>query len=97
MKHIETKNMYKVQFKKLKANHEKLRSESVIGFCENLPKVGDQFIMFSHPLENPKSDFRVVNTSVVNDLLQNNKHFTLTTESKSIYSVEIIEYPTTTC
>jgi hypothetical protein len=50
--------------KRIQSNHNKLRTDEVIGVCYESPKVGDSFIMYAESLE-LKGGTRVVYTTPV--------------------------------
>jgi len=77
----------KIEFTKMHSNHRRLRNDSIVGHCDNLPKVGECFVFFGEPIDKAK-DFRIVNTSVVISLKKNDDEFTITTTSGSTYKVK---------
>lgn len=79
--------MYKVRFKKIRNNHNRMRTDVVEGITHELPKVGESFVMLSEGLE---FGTRMVNTSPVQNIETiDNKH-QLFTESGSLYEVEVL-------
>lgn len=56
--------MYKVKLTRIKSDHSNLRTDTVDGECEELPKTGKSFVMTGPPL-NPDAVMRVVETSEV--------------------------------
>lgn len=53
----------KVKLEKVSKNEGNLRTSTIDGFCDYLPKVGERFLMTAPPLES--EDLRVVQTSIV--------------------------------
>ena len=76
----------KVLFKKIKANHNRIRTDETKGSALGLPEVGKQFVMTAEPLEFGAS-FRMINTSEVVEIDQLEKGWRLHTETGSIYEV----------
>jgi len=66
-----------------------LRTTSVVGECDSLPKTGEAFVMFAEPLES--GNLRCVSTSKAVDVKIEESIITFVTESGSLYSVEILE------
>lgn len=91
----QVENMYKIKFRKVKADHNRISDETMTGFCENLPMVGEMFIFVKRP-NDPKTFYGMVNTSQVERIEQSNKTFKLYTHSGSIYEVTLISYPVNT-
>lgn len=80
--------MYKVKLTKIRNNHNRLRSNEIIGIAQDLPKVGESFAMMSEALV---IGVRLINTSPVQNIETiNNKH-QIFTESGSLYEVEVLE------
>ena len=65
-----------------------LRNSSVIGESQSMPVIGNTFCMISEPLES--GNIRVIETSPVKDVNVLGNIHTITTESNSIYTVEIL-------
>lgn len=90
------KDQYKVLFKKIKADHNRIRSNEVEGYSFELPTVGKQFFMIGEA-ENKEiaknGGFRQVNTSRVLEVERKGKVFTCQTESGSTYEITVLEYP----
>ena len=79
---------YSLTFKKIENNHDKLRDDSIAGTASLLPTIGLPFIMYAKPRDS--GDIRVVNTSVVTEIITEEttaKIITFKTRSGSIYSV----------
>lgn len=80
----------KVLFRKVKNNHERIRTSEATGTTQRQPKVGEQFVMFSHPLDKNAS-VRRISTSPVKRIEKIDNGWRLFTESESIYEVLKIE------
>lgn len=82
--------MYNVKFTKVHNNHNRVRTDEIVGITKNLPKEGEIFVLIGEGLE---FGTRVVNTSPVKMLLENENNpgeYLLHTESGSIYQVNIL-------
>ena len=66
-----------------------LRTSSVIGGCAELPVIGKSFAVYAPPLE--AGDFRCISTSHIDDIDIEEGIYTIVTENKSVYTVEILE------
>lgn len=66
-----------------------LRTSSVIGTCDSLPKRGEGFAIWADPLE--AGDIRCICTSHIDDIDIEDGIYTIVTENKSVYTVEILE------
>lgn len=66
----------------------KLRSETITGVFERLPKVGRQFSIFAEPIH-PKADIRRATTSRVVDVENVDGRTIFTTASGSIYQLDL--------
>lgn len=81
---------YRIYFKKISVNHQKIRSDEILGYTENFPKIDSQFVMFSDPIDK-NTDVRIINTSIVKEFLSKTKDFIVfKTESGSVYEVRIL-------
>lgn len=76
----------KVLFKKIKTNHNKIRTDETKGKALGLPEVGKQFVMTADPLEFGAS-FRMINTSEVVSIDELENGWRLHTETGSIYEI----------
>lgn len=91
--------MYKVEFRKVQSNHNSIRSDVVVGLCENLPIVGKQFVLMAPPKNIPlfnvdgSMNYRIVNTSIIKSIDHKDKTYSCLTESGSLYNITILEYP----
>lgn len=80
--------MYAVKFSKLKNDHNRLRTDEILGKTQELPQVGKQFVLFGEGLE---FGTRCVNTSPVKSVERHQPDlFVITTESGSIYNVQVL-------
>jgi len=79
--------MYKVKFTKIKADHDKLRSETVEGVTRELPVEGKSFVLLGEGLE---FGTRCVNTSPVKKVEKEGHKYILQTESGSTYQVDFL-------
>lgn len=80
--------MYAVKFTKVKTNHNRVRTDEVLGKTDELPQVGKQFVLFGEGLE---FGTRRVNTSPVKEVERHQPDlFVLTTESGSVYHVQVL-------
>lgn len=79
--------MYLVNFKKIKNNHNRLRTDEVQGLAQKLPQVGECFVIVGKGLEFGN---RCVNTSPLKEVKKTEKGYELHTESGSIYEVEML-------
>lgn len=67
-----------------------LRTDEVIGVCQNLPCKGVRFSMLAEPLE-IKAGVRLVETSVVQEVkIKQHNLYSFITESGSHYKVEVL-------
>jgi hypothetical protein len=62
---------YRVTLTKLSKNKNAFRTQSIDGFCNALPKVGNGFIVLAEPLES--GDVRKVWTSNVKEIISKGK------------------------
>jgi len=80
--------MFAVKFTKVKNNHNRIRTDEVLGKTDELPQVGKPFILIGEGLEFGN---RMVNTSPVKEIERHQPNlFVLTTESGSIYHVQVL-------
>lgn len=79
--------MYKVKFKKIHSDHDRLRTDEVEGVTRELPTEGNIFVLLCEGLE---FGTRCVNTSIVKKVEKNENTYTLHTESGSIYQVDFL-------
>lgn len=78
---------YKVIFKKISNNHNRLRTDEIEGQTDELPVEGKPFIMLGEGLE---FGVRIINTSVVEKVEKVFNLYTIETQSGSVYQVEHI-------
>ena len=76
---------YKVIFRKISNNHNRLRTDEMEGETHELPTEGKQFSMFGEGLV---TGVRVLNTSFVKKVEKSLNLYTFETESGSVYQVE---------
>lgn len=81
---------YKVKLSKIKSIHQNLRTDTIEGFTESLPKIDEDFKMFAESLT-PEGDFRYVHTTEVCsiDFLDKNTYLFDTVNSK--YKLEVLD------
>lgn len=75
---------------KIKSNHNRLRTNEIIGEIDETPKVGIQLVMWSEPLTEGAAGRRV-NTNIINDVRELPTGWTFTTESGSEYQLDRIQ------
>lgn len=92
--------MLKVKFRKVKNSHNRLRDNEILGKCTHIPEIGHQFLMFAESRDLKSEDipegaigFHQVNTSLIESCVYNydTKTFTISTESGSIYEIEVLD------
>lgn len=83
---------YIVKFSKIQNNHDRLRSDIILGECLTLPCIGKPFTLISEPLNGAVDSVRVVTTNVVTKVeIDNFKIYKFTTASGSIYQIEKLD------
>ncbi len=87
----EMHTIHKVIFRKIKNNHNRLRTDEIEGETEELPTEGKAFTMFGEGLE---FGVRVINTSLAIKVEKSFNLYTFETASGSVYQVEYL-YTTT--
>ena len=60
-------NHIAVRLARINSNHERLRTDTVIGFCRALPHLGTQFTLFARGLTH-KDTLRLVETTIVQSI-----------------------------
>lgn len=80
----------KVKLTKLSNNVNALRTNEVIGKADNLPVIGESFVMTSKPLD-PNAAIRLIRTSPVKYISgnMNPDHYIIHTEN-STYLIEVL-------
>jgi hypothetical protein len=82
--------MNRVRVTKIKVEHNKVRTDEIIGTVFIEPQIGKQLVMISEPLDETK-DYRHFNTSVIEDIdFGPGGELLLTTRSGSVYSYEVL-------
>ena len=79
--------MFKVKFKKIRNNHNRIRTDVIEGITHELPEVESQFAMLAEGLE---FGTRYVQTSPVKNIESMDNKYQLFTESGSLYEVEVL-------
>ena len=79
--------MYLVKFKKIKNDHNRLRTDEVEGVTRELPTVGKSFVIIGEGLEFGN---RCVNTSPLKKVEEIENGYRLHTASGSLYEVELL-------
>lgn len=77
--------MHIVTFEKVKNDHDRLRDDSIEGWCAELPTEGKPFIMTAPPRD--MGDGRLVTTNIVTEVEEEGGIYTFKTASGSIYRV----------
>jgi len=77
--------MYNVTFETVHNNHDRLRDDTIIGWCVDLPKVGEQFCMATPPRD--AGGCRLLTTNYVTKVKKEGAIYTFKTSSGSIYRV----------
>jgi hypothetical protein len=79
--------MHKIKFTKVKNDHNRLRDNIIEGQCNNLPELDKPFIFTG-----PGKEFgtRLVQTSPVKTIEIIDNLYRVTTESKSVYKIEVL-------
>ena len=81
-------SMFAVKFTKVKCDHFRVRTDEVLGKTDELPQVGKPFVLIGEGLEFAN---RLVSTSPVKEIERHQPDlFVLTTESDSIYHVQVL-------
>ena len=82
--------MLRVKLVRIKSNHQKIRTDEVVGKTTHIPKVGERFTMFAPPLE--EGLFRTVFTTPVQTRQydESERAFTFTTEN-SEYALYVLD------
>ena len=76
--------MHKVKLEKVESSHNNLRTNSVTGVCIELPIVGKSFMLMSDEVLTASATVRVINTSIVKDVLKcANGDLSFTTENST--------------
>jgi hypothetical protein len=71
---------------KVSSDHKNLRTSTVEGHCNELPEVGERFVMFGKGLV---AGVRYVETSIVQDLIQKDEKTILFSTEFSEYKLEV--------
>lgn len=79
----------RVRITRLRSTHDKLRTDSVEGDSMTLPRAGGRVVVVGQPLT-PGADHRVVTTSEVRSVFQDNGAFLFTTLN-STYRMELLD------
>lgn len=82
--------MYKVQLEQISSLHENVRTKTTIGIVQRLPTVGERFTLVARSLEN-SGDFRIINTSEVQEVFQHSEDFISFRTENSVYHLTLIE------
>lgn len=85
---------YKVEFKKIKNDHQRLRDDVIVGMTFALPSEGAQFVMFAESRDKtlPPGSMRQVNTSIVKEVQKTSEDvYLLQTQSGSTYQVTVLK------
>ncbi len=93
---MESNTEYKVRFKKIKADHNRIRSETIEGHAVELPQLGKPFVFVGESVDktvNSSGGMRMVNTSRIMEIDRQGEVFTCTTENNSIYEITVLTYP----
>ena len=86
---------YLVEFRKLKTDHSRIRSDVIEGVTERLPEIGKSFGMAAESLDpevKSKGGFRVVTTSPVQKIDVVGLTYIFHTVNGSIYEVKVLKY-----
>lgn len=80
---------------RVESSHGEVRTDTVGGWCERLPEVGQQFLLVGPPLERPDG-FRIVRTTAVEKIMHCSEKtggvqvITFSTRN-SIYTLEVLD------
>lgn len=91
--------MYNVKLIKITSTHNNVRTNEIVGWCNELPYEGKTFTMYAPPLENMSADYRIIGTSHIKSLHSiqifedsGNFYREFTTEN-SVYRLEFLRPP----
>ena len=79
---------YEIKLTKIQSSHQKIRSNVIEGFCQELPTVGQPFKMCAEPLD-LSMDIRLIETTPVKNINKLSKGMEFKTNN-SIYALEVI-------
>jgi len=71
-----------VKLTQLASTHNNVRTKEIIGECITIPVIGQQFVMFSTPLDNTKN-VRLLRTSTIKSVKKEGSKYFFDTENSS--------------
>lgn len=80
----------KAKLTRINSNHDRLRDDIIEGDCQNLPRVGSNFVLIAPPRDTPDG-FRYVETTPISKINKLGPGKTEFHTRNSVYHLEILD------